>query len=392
MTDPSTLFWLTSFSLLFLLLTSVVLLRNRISFSPLASEETSPDSTPLISVCVPARNEEKNLERVLNTILGQSYSNIELLVLDDFSTDATPNIIEQFRQDNPGVITAVSASAKPNGWLGKPWACQQLADHAKGQYLLFLDADTALRAGMVHQMLNAFSNYDLDMITVWPEQELGSFWEKTVVPLIYYALVTLLPAIYVYRSPRWLPSFLRNQFAARFAAACGQCVGFTRDAYETIGGHQAVKNEVVEDVALSKNAKENGLSLRMFTGVDSISCRMYRSETEIFNGLRKNFFAGFNRSIPLFIFMAVVHLLVFVLPFFAFPFAIYLSDPALLFVSAGSVTLILFHRFILAVWFRWNPIYGFLHPLAVLWYQRLGFYSVLDYLRGKKVLWKGREV
>jgi len=329
---------------------------------------------------------------VINTILEQSYSNIELLILDDFSTDATPEIINRFKQENPDVVTDVPALAKPNGWLGKPWACQQLADHANGQYLLFLDADTALRSGMVQHMLNAFSKYDLDMITVWPEQELGSFWEKTVVPLIYYALVTLLPAVYVYRSPRWLPPFLRDQFATRFAAACGQCVGFTRDAYETTGGHETVKNDVVEDVALSKKVKKNGLTLRMFTGVDSICCRMYRSEKEIFNGLRKNFFAGFDRSIPLFLIMGIVHLIVFVLPFFVLPYAVYLNSPALLFVSAGSISLIFLHRFILAVWFRWNPAYGFLHPLAVLWYQRLGIYSVVDYLKGRKVLWKGREV
>lgn len=392
MTDPITLFWLTSFSLLFLLFTSVILVRNRIGFSPLASEKLSPDSTPLVSVCVPARNEENNLERVLKTITEQSYPNFELLVLDDFSTDATPDIIEEFVQENPELIISVPASEKPNGWLGKPWACQQLADHSNGQYLLFLDADTALRPNMIQQTINAFYGNNLDMITVWPEQELGSFWEKTVVPLIYYALVTLLPAVYVYRSPRWLPPFLRDQFAARFAAACGQCLGFTREAYETIGGHEAVKTEVVEDVALSKKAKENGLTLRMFTGIDSISCRMYRSEKDIFNGLRKNFFAGFNRSILLFLIMAILHLIVFVLPFFVFPYAIYLNSPALLFVSAGSVTLILLHRFILAIWFRWNPAYGFLHPLAVLWYQRLGLYSILDYIRGRKVLWKGREV
>lgn len=392
MTDPLTLFWLTSFSLLFLLLTSVVLVRNRIGFSPLASEDITPDSSPFISVCIPARNEEKNLERVLKTVFEQTYPNIELLVLDDFSTDATPDIISRFKQQNPDLMTVVPPSDKPNDWLGKPWACQQLANHATGQYLLFLDADTALRPGMIQQMSNAFPRYKLDMITVWPEQELGSFWEKTVVPLIYYALVTFLPAVYVYRSPRWLPPFLEDQFSARFAAACGQCVGFTRDAYDKIGGHEAVKNEVVEDVALSKIIKEKGLTLRMFTGVHSISCRMYRSEKEIFNGLRKNFFAGFDRSVPLFLLMAAIHLIVFVLPFFVLPYAVYLNSPALLFVSSGSVTLILLHRFILAVWFRWNPAYGFLHPIAVLWYQRLGIYSVVDYLKGRKVLWKGREV
>jgi len=391
--EPITLFWLTSlFSLLFLLLTSGILLRNRIEFTPLVSETDQPDGKPLISICVPARNEEKNIERVLSTICKQVYPNIELLVLDDFSSDATTDIIARLKKENPAKITSVTPAEKPEGWLGKPWACQQLADHADGKYLLFLDADTALYPGMVQHTLNAFSNHDLDMLTVWPEQELNSFWEKTVVPLIYYALVTLLPVIYVYRSPRWLPGFLRKQIAPNFAAACGQCIGFTKKAYNAIGGHRSVKDEVVEDVALSKRAKILGLTIRMFTGVYSISCRMYRSELEIFNGLRKNFFAGFNRSLPLFILMGLIHLIVFVLPFFILPYSIYIESPSLFFVSVGSVTLILLHRFILAVWFRWNPLYGFIHPLGVLWFQRLGLYSIIDHVLGRKVVWKDRKV
>lgn len=392
MTLPLTFFWLTSFSLLYLLFTSVVLLRNRIGFTTLASEKDQPNDKPLVSICVPARNEENSIERLLLTIFNQSYPNVEMLVLDDFSTDDTPKIIERLIKENPGKIATVLPSEKPDNWLGKPWACKQLADQANGKYLLFLDADTSLYPGMLQHTVNAFDTYNLDMITVWPEQELKSFWEKTVVPLIYYALVTLLPAVYVYRSPRWIPKFLREQITHRFAAACGQCIGFTREAYDLIGGHTAVKDEVVEDVALSKRVKEKGLVLRMFTGIDSIRCRMYRSEEEIFNGLRKNFFAGFDRSLPQFICMALIHLIVFVLPFITLPYSVFLESPALLFLSVASVSLIFLHRFILAIWFRWNPLYGFFHPLGVLWFQRLGFYSIIDHLMGRKVVWKDREV
>lgn len=392
MTDPLTLFWLTSFSLIFLLLTSAVLLRNRIEFTALSSETDEPDNKPLVSICVPARNEEKNLGRLLSTIGNQSYSNIELLVLDDFSTDDTPDIIARFKKDYDGVLISVPAVETPNGWLGKPWACQQLADHASGKYILFLDADTAPYPGLIQHTVNAFSTYKLDMITVWPEQELKTFWEKTVVPLIYYALVTLLPAIYVYRSPRWLPIFLRKLIAQKFAAACGQCIGFTKEAYETIGEHKSVKDDVVEDVALAKRAKSKGLTLRMFTGISAIRCRMYRSEQEIFNGLKKNFFAGFDRSLPVFILMGVIHIIVFVLPFFVLPYSIYVQSHALTFISVGSITLILLHRFILAIWFRWNPLYGFFHPLGVLWFQRLAFHSIVGHLLGRKVIWKDREV
>lgn len=189
-----------------------------------------------------------------------------------------------------------------------------------------------------------------------------------------------------------MPSFLRKQVEPAFAAACGQCIGFTRDAYETIGGHRSVRQQIVEDVALAKRAKRKGLIMRMYTGVHTIRCRMYRSQKEIFSGLRKNFFAGFDRSIPLFILMAFVHIIVFILPFISLPYAIYLQNPAMIFISTGSVTLILLHRFILSIWFRWNPLYGFLHPLGVLWFQRLGVVSIIDHFMGRKVAWKDRRV
>lgn len=378
--------------MLFLLLTSAVLLRNRIEFTPLRRYATDSFVLPKISVCIPARNEEMNIVKVLTSVCDQSYPDFEVLVLDDYSADNTALLIEDVKKKYPHLIKTVEAKEKPKKWLGKPWACQQLADQADGEILLFLDADTRLYPGMLNQTAGAFERWNLDMITVWPQQITESFWEKMIVPLIYYALLTLLPTIYVYRSPRWVPSFLRNKIAPLFAAACGQCIGFKREAYKILGGHQTVKNRVVEDVELAKEARRKGLTLRMFEGVGSISCRMYRSEKDIFNGLRKNFFPGFDRSVPLFLFMAALHLVVFVLPFILLPYSLYITEPALFFLSVGTVSIILLHRFILSVWFGWNPAYGFLHPVSVLWFQRLGLISLKDHFTGKKVRWKGREV
>ncbi|CAN5323126.1 hydroxychlorobactene glucosyltransferase CruC [soil metagenome] len=392
MAEPVTLFWLNSFSLIFLLITSVILLRNRIEFTSLRSYD-NPAAAPLkISVCIPARNEELIIARVLTSVCEQDYPDFELLVLDDYSTDRTPELIESVQHTYPNLITNVPASEKPTDWLGKPWACQQLADRATGDLILFADADTRFYPDMLQQIANAFHEYQLDVITVWPQQEMKSFWEKMIVPLIYYALLTLLPAVYVYRPPRWLPANLRKKITPQFAAACGQCIGFRSDAYHRIGGHEPVKDCVVEDVELAKHAKIKGLTLRMFNGIGSISCRMYRSEQEIFNGLRKNFFAGFRRSVSLFVTMAVLHLIVFVLPFILLPYSLYFGYPILVFLSITSITIIYLHRYILARWFNWDPVYGCLHPLAVLWFQRLALVSLVDYFSGRKVKWKDREI
>lgn len=369
-----------------------MLIRNRFEFLPLRNQDPSQESQPRISVCVPARNEEANIGRLLQSVCGQSYPDFELLVLDDQSSDRTPEIIDSLQEKHPYRVKKITGRDKPNDWLGKPWACQQLAGRANGDILLFLDADTKLYPGMLHQIAGAFHQYNLDVITVWPGQEMKSFWEKLIIPLIYYSLVTFLPAKYVYRSPRWLPPGLRKVFGPYFAAACGQCIGFKTDAYEAIGGHESVKNCIVEDVELAKRAKQLGLTLRMFEGLGSISCRMYQSENEIFNGLRKNFFAGFNRSVLFFVLMGLLHLVVYVIPFLTLPYSVVISSAVLFNVSAAAVSIILIHRMILSHWFRWDPAYGFLHPLAVLWFQRLALVCLFDYYSGRKVLWKNRNI
>lgn len=281
---------------------------------------------------------------------------------------------------------------KPEKWLGKPWACQQLGNLADGKILLFLDADTVLKNHTLSSISAAFYNHPIQMLSVWPQQLTVTFWEKVIIPLIYYALVTILPSIYVYRKPRWMPNRFYHRFKTAFAASCGQCIAIQNDAYREISGHNSVKNQIVDDVELAKEVKRHDFKLRMFHGVDSISCRMYKNETEIFEGFRKNFFPGFKYNYILFIASALYHLIVFVVPFISLIYSIFLGIPHLLFLSTASVSIILMHRLLLAVWFRWDPIYAFTHPLGVLWFQRLGIYSISDHFFGKKKRWKGRVI
>ncbi|MFU8812990.1 MAG: glycosyltransferase [Balneolaceae bacterium] len=388
----SILFWLLAFSLLYLIATSVVLIRNRFELTPLPSTATTGSHLPKISVCIPARNEEAVIGRLLQSIVEQSYPAFEILVLDDQSEDRTGNIIASFQERYPGQIRLLKGRPKPADWLGKPWACQQLGEAAEGDLLLFLDADTQMHSQLLPGVAAAFSGSSLDMITVWPRQKLSTFWEQTVVPLIYYALVTLLPAVYVQRNPRWMPPVMAEQFKSRFAAACGQCIAFRKESYKAIGGHAAVKDQIVEDVELAKVIKSSGMMMRMYEGTGTITCRMYTSNREIFQGLRKNFFIGFNRSLPLFVMMALLHLTVFVLPVAVLLYAIAVPNAALFFLSISCITLVLMHRLLLARWFGWNPLYAFTHPLGVLWFQWLGITTLSDFIRGKSVTWKGRSM
>lgn len=388
----TTLTWLLLFGAVYLIFTSFILIRNRKDLTVLELSKTGEIMNKKISVCVPARNEEKNISTLLDSLIKQEYNNFEIHVLDDRSEDSTAEIVENYIQKSPGRITLHSGMPKPDGWLGKPWACHQLSEFATGESLLFLDADTALHQETLQRIANSFNTYNLDMCTVWPRQKLGSAMENMVIPLIYYSLVTLLPAIYVYRDPKWLPKLLRKQLRPAFAAANGQCIAITRKAYEIAGGHESVKNQVVEDVELAKIVKSRGLTLRMFNGVDSVSCRMYQSAGEMFSGLRKNFLAGFNHSLTKFVVAAILHLIVFIIPFFTFIYSFFIGNSAILFLSVISISVILLHRLWISNWFAWNPLYAFTHPVGVAWFQVLGVVKIIDHVFQRKSDWKGRKV
>lgn len=384
--------FLLFFAVVYLLITSAVLLRNRFELTPLSSEKNIPDEQPLVSVCIPARNEERTLGKLLQSLTLQDYPHFEVLVLDDHSEDRTAEVIQNYKDAFGPRLIHLNGTEKPDSWLGKPWACQQLGEAASGEILLFLDADTLLEKSAVSRVAASFENHPVSMITVWPRQILKTFWENSVLPLVYYALLTLLPAIYVFRDPRWMPRSMARFFRGSFAAANGQCIAFRTDVYREIGGHHSVHDKIVEDVELARSLKTSGYRIRMFQGCGTVSCRMYTSEKEMFAGFRKNFLAGFGYSIPLFVTGSILHLIVFIFPFLMLFTALLNGSTADLWLSVAAVSLIFIHRFMLSLWFQWDPLYSLLHPIGVLWFQRLGIRVLADYLSGKKVEWKGRKV
>lgn len=386
--------YLLYLSTAFLTATSVILLRNRFNFTPLlaASQSKFTGQSPSVSICIPARNEEDTIKRSVKSALCQQYPNLEVLVMDDRSTDDTGAILEELVQNNPEQLRIFSSRRKPGDWLGKSWACHQLAEVASGEILIFIDADTWLEKDTVARVVRTMGHDVVDLVTVWPRQVLKSFWERMLIPLMYYALLSFLPAHYVSRAPRWMPPFLRKRFLSSFTAACGQFMAFKKEVYQKIGGHASVKNKIVEDVELARNIRKAGFKMKMYYGSRSVACRMYRSGKEIREGFRKNFLAGFGYNLFLFTMTGMLHLAVYVLPFITLFIGIAVRNPSLIWWSVVPVALIYIHRFLLALWFGWNPLYGVLHPFAVLWYQRLALTVLIDYFSGRKPRWKGRPV
>ncbi len=381
--------FLLYFCIAFLLGTFAVLLRNLYEFQAL--KEIPPiheQDAPFVSICIPARNEEAVIERCVTSALKQDYPTFEVLVLDDNSTDGTSEILEQLS----GIITNLKhlkGAPKPTEWLGKPWACHQLSKEAKGQIIVFIDADVWLESDAIGKTVSRLKHRD--SITIWPQQHLKSFWENMIIPMFLYALYTLLPAIYVERSPRWMPNFLRSKLDDKYVAACGQFLAFRRSTYDEIGGHEAVRNEVVEDMALARNLKSAGFLLQMLHGVDAVHCRMYNSHAEIWNGFKKNFLPGFGNLFE-FVFMGILHLIVFILPVFTLGIGIIEKQPSTIILSIITLSLILIQRILLSILFKWNILYSFLHPVSVLWFQFLGVISIFYKALGIKSSWKGREV
>lgn len=365
--------------------TVIVFVRNLFEFRSLKDCSSDTNNQPFVSICIPARNEELVIERCVKAALRQDYNNFEVLVLNDNSDDKTPDILDNLNNQHSS-LKIIPGKAKPDDWLGKPWACQQLSEQAQGKILIFIDSDVWLEDSALPKAVCALQTSDA--ITVWPKQEIRTFWEKLIIPMIYYGLYSLLPAKYVEENPRWVPSSYRHKVGVQFAAACGQFIGFNRSTYDKIGGHSSVKQQVVEDVELAKVLKRHGAKITMYDGLDTVNCRMYRSHNEIFEGLRKNFFVGFGKKTLLFLFMSIMQFVVYIAPVF-----ILLSGNTHQRIYAAIILgIILLQRWLLDFKFKWNPLMSLLQPITIMWFEVLGIRCLWDHYTGKKAQWKGREV
>ncbi len=240
--------------------------------------------SPSLSICVPARNEERDLEACLNSLMAQDYPNFEVIAADDRSEDKTLQIIQSFekRFDN-----FIGFQGKPllEDWLGKPYILSQAASKANGKYLLFTDADPIFEPFALRSAIFFMQNKNLDMLTLMPGATFGSFWERAIQPVIF-GLIAGLTRFGDVNNPN-----------SSKAMGIGAFILVKRSAYEKAGGHETVKKNVVEDIALGKAIKNSGHRIWIADGKSLFSIRMYHSFHEIWTGWRKNVFTAFKRSI-----------------------------------------------------------------------------------------------
>jgi glycosyltransferase involved in cell wall biosynthesis len=231
----------------------------------------------VVSAIIPARNEEASIARTVESVAAQPEIE-ELVVVDDGSTDATPRILSELAARVPK-LSVIAAGSLPGGWVGKNRAAWVGAAASKGDWLLFTDADTFHLKGAMQRALADATEYDAALVSYSPEQEMGTWWERALILQIFWMLSKRYKFEKV-NDPR-LPD----------AAANGQFILVRRTVYESVGGHAAIANEILEDVALARLVKRSGSRLYFASGVGIVRTRMYRSFGAMWQGWTKNLYA-----------------------------------------------------------------------------------------------------
>jgi chlorobactene glucosyltransferase len=340
---------------------------------------------PLISVIIPARNEGRNIQRCIQALFRQTYPNYELIVVDDRSNDETPNILSELEKEDARLCILLGSELPP-GWAGKPHALVQGAAAARGDWLCFLDADTFAMPDLLWSTYRMAVEQNADMFSILTDQELGSFWERTILPLVFLGLSFGFPAQRVNNPTK--PDAISN----------GQFILIRRSIYDQVGGHTAVKDRIDEDKAIATLVKRAGCRLILADGRKVARTRMYTSLTEMWEGWTKNIYLGLVDRLWLLLFGALLGVVVsLLLPIWLFGSLVWLA-------SGGGVAAVIVtgEACVLWVFLVYNRIqacrafhipdgYAFTFPLGALIFTAMMAASAFNVVSGRGVSWKGRR-
>lgn len=346
-----------------------------------------PADGPLVSIILPARNEERNINTCLSSLLGQCYANLEVIMVDDESTDRTAELA-QAPASRDSRLTIIEGTPLPRGWIGKNHAVYQAMQRAKGDWLLFTDADTVHSPQALASALDLAVREKADMLCLFSHQHQDTFWEKVVQPAVLLAIFALGGTAQEANDPR-SPVVKTN----------GQFMLIRRDVYESIGGHEAFKGDIVEDLALARNVKRAGFRLLLADGRALVTTRMYASLKEIWQGWSKNMCSadtGESRlqrmtMYTLYGLVSTAPLVVLVWSGAAF---VMTPDPLVAVAglqSAAQISFLVLLRVKVNRLFKVRPWYALGHPLAGAVFLAMLIGCGLRALVRRSVVWKGRR-
>ncbi len=338
-----------------------------------------PARLPRVSILVPARDEEYNVEACMQSLLAQDYPAFEVIALDDESRDRTGRILNELAASSDR-LRVLTGKPLPGDWLGKHWACHQLAQAAAGDLLLFTDADTRHHPLALRDAVAALTAERADLLTVLPHQDIATWAERLIVPIIPWSMFALIPL--------GLAHWLRRP---SMTAAVGQFMLFRREAYERVGGHAAVRQSAVDDLALSRRLVASGLRWRLVDGGERVRCRMYHNARQVVDGLSKNLFAAFDYRLPPFAFVWTWLSIVFV----AWPILLTLGAIGIALPGFAMEWAAVAVAASLALWllvcrrFNFPSALALLYPVAMACTAVIAFRSMALTLTGR-AKWRGR--
>jgi chlorobactene glucosyltransferase len=337
-----------------------------------------PPRFPRLSVPVPARNEETNIDPCVRSLLAQEYPDFEVLVLDDESSDATAQILASLAAEDDR-LQVLKGRPLPSDWLGKHWACHQLAQAAQGELLVFTDADTRHHPHTLRDAVAALLAEEAHVASALPQQIAGSWAERLIVPVIPWAIFSFVPLGLAYRLQR-----------PALSATVGYFMLFRRQAYEEVGGHAAVRQHAADDIALGRRIVTHGLRWRLVDGAKHIRCRMYHSYHQVFEGFSKNLIAAFEYRVLIFVFVWLWVGILFLEPVIVLALGLTQAVPNLslgLAATGVGVSLVLWG---LTHWRLGFPLYlALLYPLTIILTVIIAMFSMVLTVAGRTT-WKGR--
>jgi len=366
--------WLVTLTSTILSLTLVPRLRasdpRSSILNPQSSIPKAQSSIPLVSVLIPARDEERTIERTVRALLAQTYPALEIIVVNDRSTDATAAILGSIQDERLRVVNGVEP---PPGWLGKNWALHEASTHARGELLLFMDADIVYAPGAIASVVAHIQKRGVAMIALLPHLEMHGFWEHLAISNLAVMAFSVMPL--------WLANRTRLRVMA-VGGGPGNMV--FREAYDAAGGHAELKDAVVDDVGLARLIRRSGRRTEAVRADDLVSVRIYHGLRETVNGFTKNAFTVFGRSYVKLVVIVALTLLTHVVPYV-------LACTGDL-IAIATVVVLTLTRVILFVSLGYrldNAILGDV-PMVLLWTWILLRSAWITGVRGQ-LLWRGRN-
>lgn len=327
------------------------------------------------SVLIPARDEEHNIAAALHSVLRSEDVDLEVIVLDDSSTDRTAEIVHEFAAADSRVRLE-TAGFLPAGWCGKNFACHQLAQLARHPLLIFMDADVRVsRSDSLARLGQFVEERGAALVSGVPRQETEGLMEKLIVPLIQFVLLGFLSL-----------DRMRRSTDPKFSAACGQIIGVKRDAYEDAGGHAGIAGTLHDGLRLARLFRSRGYAIDLFDATDTFSCRMYRRADEVWHGFAKNAREGLG-SRQLILPATILLLGGQVLPFLLLAAA---TSRVPMVLAAIAVFAALLPRLISVIHFRQSLLGALLHPVGVSLLVAIQWFAFAVGHGRNSTAWKGR--